>query len=189
MNDFRVQFNDLYSQITREGADKLYNDFLVKSDFFEAPASTRHHLARVGGLLEHSVNVASVALQLNGLFSNQQSFNVETLVICGLLHDICKANYYGRELKNVKGDDGKWTKEEVYCIKDKFPYGHGEKSVQIITNYMKLTGEEMLAIRWHMGKWDLSEYHIQTYNNAQAKTKLITFIQIADMAASHLVEA
>jgi hypothetical protein len=52
------QFKELYRRyIHREGAEELLEWMERETDFFTAPASTKHHLAYPGGLVEHSVNV------------------------------------------------------------------------------------------------------------------------------------
>ena len=46
---------------------------------------------------------------------------------------------------------GVWEKVPSFEFHDTLPYGHGEKSVYIISGFMRLTREEAFAIRWHMG--------------------------------------
>ena len=79
------------------------------------------------------------------------NFTEETLAIAALLHDICKVNIYKPGTRNVKDESGTWKSVPTYTFEDKLPYGHGEKSVYIISGYMKLTREEAFAIRYHMG--------------------------------------
>ena len=67
-----------------------------------------------------------------------------------LLHDVCKTNFYKTEMRNVK-KNGVWESVPYYTIDDQLPYGHGEKSVYIISGFMRLTREEAFAIRYHMG--------------------------------------
>ena len=52
------EFENLYKEyiLPREGGDKLL-EFIRKSDFYTAPASTKYHLSEEGGLLQHSLNV------------------------------------------------------------------------------------------------------------------------------------
>ena len=63
----------------------------------------------------------------------------ETLALTALLHDICKVNFYSVDYRNSKNAQGVWEKVPYYTIDDKLPYGHGEKSVYIISGYMRLT--------------------------------------------------
>ena len=93
----RQEFTDIFtSRITRQGADKLL-EYLNGSDFFRAPASGRFHLATEGGLCQHSVNVYKrlLAVVKAEYGENYQSVvSDETIAICGLLHDVCKVNFY-----------------------------------------------------------------------------------------------
>ncbi len=50
------RFESLLLSCNRDGMDKLL-EFIRKSDFYTAPASTRFHNCHEGGLLEHSLNV------------------------------------------------------------------------------------------------------------------------------------
>ena len=117
--------------ITRPGADKLLA-WIVSSVFFTAPASTRFHLSSPGGLLEHSLHVFE---RMKAICANEATitpgFNepsMETIAVCGLLHDICKANFYAVEMRNRKNDQGRWEQYPFYVVDDKLPYGHGETS-------------------------------------------------------------
>ncbi|MBQ8213334.1 MAG: HD domain-containing protein [Clostridia bacterium] len=141
-------------KITREGSDKLL-DFLTKSDFFTAPASTRYHLACEGGLLQHSLNVYDCLVDILSRPRMKELYGIEysdeSIAIAGLLHDICKVNFYKTSFRNVKDENGKWVSAPYYTIEDHLPYGHGEKSVYIVSGFMRLTRDEAFAIRYHMG--------------------------------------
>ena len=78
---------------------------------------------------------------------------MESVAIIALLHDLCKVNFYKVDYRNVKVD-GQWTQQPYYTIDDTLPYGHGEKSVYIISGFMRLTREEAMAINWHSGGFD-----------------------------------
>lgn len=157
LTKLKEEFLDIYrTNVTREGADKLLEYLLSdKSDFFTAPASTRFHGSYEGGLLEHSLNVYHC---LKDYLSRERAktvygmnYSEETIAVSSLLHDICKVNFYKVDYRNAKNDKGVWEKVPYYAIDDKLPYGHGEKSVYIITGFMKLSREEAFAIRYHMG--------------------------------------
>lgn len=153
----RNEFTEIYKQhIKRDGSDKLLN-WLEKSDFFTAPASTSFHSACKGGLCEHSVKVYKRfirILQLEFGEKWQDKLSDESAAICALLHDVCKIHYYKEDFKNVK-INGEWQQKPYYKVEDDLPYGHGEKSVYIISGFMRLTREEALIINWHMGEFDL----------------------------------
>ena len=98
------KFIEIYrSCITREGSDKLL-DFLCKSDFFTAPASTRFHGSYEGGLLEHSLNVYECLCDFvkRPRFRDKYgfSFSDESVAIVALLHDLCKVNFYKTEMRS-----------------------------------------------------------------------------------------
>ena len=178
--------------ITRPGADKLLA-WIESSDFFAAPASTRFHLSSPGGLLEHSLHVFE---RMKAICANEATitpgFNeppMETIAICGLLHDICKANFYAVEMRNRKNDQGRWEQYPFYVVDDKLPYGHGEKSVYIIAGFMRLSREEAMAIRWHMGFSD-NDFQGGGYSvgNAFDKFPLAVLLHIADLQATYLDE-
>ena len=141
-------------KITREGADKLL-EFLQKSDFFTAPASTRYHGAHEGGLLAHSLNVYDCLVDILNRPRMKELYKIEysdeSIATAGLLHDICKVNFYKTSFRNVKDENGKWVSAPYYTIEDNLPYGHGEKSVYIVSGFMRLTRDEAFAIRYHMG--------------------------------------
>lgn len=178
--------------ITRPGADKLLA-WIESSDFFAAPASTRFHLSSPGGLLEHSLHVFE---RMKAICANEATitpgFNepsMETIAVCGLLHDICKANFYAVEMRNRKNDQGRWEQYPFYVVDDKLPYGHGEKSVYIISGFMRMSREEAMAIRWHMGFAD-NDFRGGGYSvgNAFEKFPLAVLLHIADLQATYLDE-
>ncbi len=152
----KEEFIEIYqSNIHREGADALW-EYLNKRDFFPAPASARFHGAHAGGLCEHSVNVYHCLVDYLARDRVQElyglDYSAESVAVAALLHDVCKIGCYRAGTRNVKDDaTGKWEKVPTFFYEDKLPYGHGEKSVYIVSGFMRLTREEAMAIRWHMG--------------------------------------
>jgi len=157
MEKVREEFVSLFkTHIKREGSKELMA-YLEKSDFFVSPASTRYHGAEKGGLVSHSVDafhrfVKQLELEYGKEWEKKISY--ESVAIIALLHDVCKIDTYKEDFKNVKDDNGVWQKVPVYVYDEKLPYGHGEKSVYIVSGFMKLTREEAMAINWHMGGFD-----------------------------------
>lgn len=138
------------SQVTRPGAGELLA-WLETTDFFEAPAGAKHHGAYPGGLVDHSLDVYDQLLLEPGALE----YSGNTLAVCALLHDVCKAGVYHLEDRRRKNTDtGRWETYQGYVFRDPLPLGHGEKSVFLIQRHMDLTDEEALAIRWHMGAYD-----------------------------------
>ena len=150
----KERFLEIYNEkITREGADKLLDFLLNGSDFFTAPASTRYHGAHEGGLVEHSLNVYDCLGDMMERLKERYGIEYpeESIAIAGLLHDICKVNFYKTSYRNVKDETGRWQSVPYYTIEDTLPYGHGEKSAYIVSAYIRLTRDEAFAIRYHMG--------------------------------------
>lgn len=138
--NLKDKFLELYnSNIKRAGADKLL-DYLLsdKSDFFTAPSSTRFHGSHEGGLVEHSINVYNCLKDYLSPKRYNMNYSDETIALVSLLHDLCKINFYEVDYRNAKNDKGVWEKVPYYKINDTLPYGHGEKSVYIISGFMRL---------------------------------------------------
>lgn len=240
----------LWNTVNRTGIADLVT-FLNKSDFFEAPCSTQFHLAQRGGLAQHSINVYNLLIEKVERFKLDVAD--ETIIICGLGHDLCKIGIYkeggdlaqGGQLNwcrdllmqrvNYLSDEDRsklaqmkyititpggyevsqkipkehasilidWLKNRPkepmpdlpvkYSVEDSFPFGHGEKSVSILQNYIPLTDEEKLAIRWHMAAYDASIHFNYpngfAYQKALEMSPLVTLLFTADYEASQIIEA
>lgn len=178
---FVAIYND---KIKRKGADKLLA-WLENQDFFTAPASTRYHAAYEGGLVEHSLNVYHVLMER----FDPEKDNAESFAIVSLLHDVCKTGFYAIEMRNRKNKQGQWESVPFYTIDDQFPYGHGEKSVYLIERFMRLTTEEAVAIRWHMGGFDEAVRGGSfALAHAYEKYPLAVKLHMADLEATYLRE-
>ncbi len=184
VGQYSAEFTKIFTEkVKRKGADDFF-EWLGKTDFFTAPASTRYHGACESGLVMHSLNVYHCLTEL------QDKESDENIAVCGLLHDLCKANFYKVSTRNVKNEQtGAWEKVPYYFIEDEFPYGHGEKSVYLIERFMKLSPAEAMSIRWHMGGYDDAvkggSYSIsQAYDQYPLAVKL----HIADLKATYLLE-
>ncbi len=190
----RDEFIELYTtHIHREGADRLL-DYLKKSDFFRAPSSTRFHGSHEGGLVEHSVNVYHCLKDYLARPRTRELYHMdyseETIAIVSLLHDLCKIDFYQASTRNVKNDAGVWEKVPCYTIDDKLPYGHGEKSVYIISGFLygdgRLSREEAFAIRYHMGFSGIEDKN--TVGRVFEQYPLAFALSVADMEASYYLE-
>ena len=192
----RDKFIEIYkSKIKREGADKLL-DFICSpsSDFFTAPASARYHSAYEGGLCEHSINVyeclvnyldRDVCREKYGL-----NYSEESIAIVALLHDLCKMNIYKVSYRNAKNEAGVWEKVPYYEFDDQLPYGHGEKSVYMISPFIKLSREEAFAIRYHMGFSNVeNQMAINSVSKAFEMYPLAFALSTADMEATYYIES
>jgi hypothetical protein len=185
-NQYKEEFREIFQQhVTRRGGEQLL-DWLENTDFFSAPASTKFHCACEFGLVRHSLNVYH-ALR-DKYFDEGDS--EESFALCGLLHDVCKAQFYKVSTRNVKNDaTGQWEKQPFYTVEDAFPFGHGEKSVYLIERFVRLKPAEAMAIRWHMGGFDEAvkggSFSISV---AFDRYPLAVKLHLADLEATYLRE-
>lgn len=180
------EFLELFDEhIKRDGATAL-KEWIRKSDFFTAPASTKYHGSHPGGLVEHSLNVYH---RLKHLVEHcwprpvEDKPSDETIAIVSLLHDLCKVNFYAVEMRNRKNEYGQWEQYPFYVVEDQLPLGHGEKSVIILQSFMKMTRDEIFAIRFHMG-----DYTDQNTNKAFRMFPLALLLHQADEQAANFDE-
>lgn len=183
--DYKAEFLQIFdSCVERQGKDKLL-EWLLKTDFFTAPASTRFHGACESGLVMHSLNVYKLLKE-----KAHDSYSAETIAIVALCHDFCKINMYREGTRNVKNEvTGAWEKVKTYNVEDVFPYGHGEKSVFLVERFIRLSTEEAMAIRWHMGGFDdtarAGNYAI---SEAYKRYPLAVMAHVSDLEATYLLE-
>lgn len=182
----KEEFISLLKSTKREGIEDLIN-FLEKTDFYTAPASTRFHGDYEGGLLEHSMKVYEILKHKAKNNIMNMEWPEDTLIIVALLHDICKTNFYKVDYRNAKNARGEWEKVPYYTIDDTIPYGHGEKSVMMLTEYIKLTPEEKYAIRWHMGFSEPKEVY-NTLGAAFKRYPLALLLNESDLESSYFYD-
>lgn len=199
-NPDREAFKSLLQSVerfTQEDVDYLMED-LDSWGFFKMPASCRKHSSYEGGLVKHSLHVCEMAKMLREQIllvrpDLESLIPMDSVIIASLLHDVCKAGIYQKVSRKQKNEIGLWETNSVYNIDYSYlPVGHGEKSViMLLRSGLDLTDDEILAIRWHMGGWDLP-YQSQEMTGSQKKaceiTPLITLIHTADAMAADLME-
>ena len=203
------RFEELLGSVQKEGISKLMNYIRNSTDFYKAPASTRFHLACEGGLLQHSLNVYDclVAKKESPIWKPiLADIPDESLIIMALLHDLCKANFYSEGTKNQKTYDPEkvaaaegwqrkhdsqgdyiWETVKTYQVDDQLPLGHGEKSVMLVQCYIRLTMQEVMAIRWHMGFSEPKENY-NAVGQAMEKYPVVLALHEADLEASKILE-
>lgn len=190
--------NTLKSCLNHEGVDNVIN-FLHNTDFYEAPSSATYHSNYECGLLDHSILVYVLAMKFRDELvalkpELAEKLPEESIKISALLHDLCKTNFYKKTVKYKKdaSTNNQWVAYTGYVIDDTFPIGHGEKSVIMLQNIgLRLSIEEMLAIRYHMGAWDgalLTNDVKYAYNKALDECPLIVLLQNADNTSSLIFE-
>ncbi|MCI8478367.1 MAG: hydrolase [Oscillospiraceae bacterium] len=187
----KEEFIAIYTeQIKRDGADALLDYLQNKSDFFTAPASAKFHGSYAGGLCEHSLNVYHCLVDYLARPRVQELYGLEysseSIAVVALLHDLCKIGCYKAGSRNVKGPDGKWKAVPTFFYEDPLPYGHGEKSVYIVGGYLRLSREEAMAIRWHMGFSGSEDPRL--VGQALEQYPLAFALSVADMEATYFLE-
>lgn len=166
----QAQVIDCLSLIERPGMDSLI-DYLFESDYFKAPASTRYHSVFSGGLCLHSLNVTREFSKENMKW--QKPLPQDSVIISGLLHDLCKVGAYretSRGYEKVKG-----------------PKGHGKLSVSRIEEHIKLTQPEKDIILFHMGLFgifEFKEHDTLALHKAIMRTPQVQLFAAIDMADS-----
>ncbi len=184
---YKEEFLEIYTNnINRDGSKELL-EWLKKTDFFTAPASSKFHCACEQGLLMHSLSVYHTMVEKH---FDPEKDNPESFAICALLHDLCKTQFYKVSSRNVKNEEtGQWEKKPYYAVDDVFPYGHGEKSVFLIERFMRLKTSEAMAIRWHMGGFDdAARGGSFAISLAYEKYPLAVKLHLADLESTYLRE-
>lgn len=206
MNEQEIQANKqryletCRQNIHRDGLERLLS-YLETTDFYIAPSSASYHLNEAGGLCKHSLNVFETACSLyesvvapalaNPATPFSENISQESIAIATLFHDLCKIKMYKPSERWAKDVSGHWYSYPSYEFQDDFPFGHGEKSCIIVGWFIPLKQEELLAIRWHMGMFEMSEVGSSTrhaFRAAMEKTPLVALLQAADMLAANCME-
>lgn len=166
-----------------------YSDYINKvinwidsTDFYNSPASTIYHESFPHGLLYHTLQVYNCIIDLYQIPKFNGKIKVESASLCALVHDWCKIGLYESYKKNVKNDNtGQWERVDAYR-RGSFPhaFGHGASSMYMAMKLFKLNEEEALAIRWHMGKWNVSENEVNELQQANEHYPLVHLLQFAD---------
>lgn len=203
-NKLKSDFINLLREIERPNANiEGLIQKLETSDFFSAPASTRYHGAYVGGLVEHSLNVYYNLLNLIDMKGLKEHIDKDSIIICSLLHDISKMNYYEITSRNEKVYCDNGTKSDslgkfewqaslsfkTRAAENRFIYGnHEETSEFMIKTYIPLSVEESVAILNHhagMGHDCIPNFNISDKYN---RYPLATLLHTADFLATYIDE-
>lgn len=182
----------------REGIGDLIV-YMKINGFFSSPCSAAHHLAKPGGLAEHSYNVFCIMSNLSYMLhkSNIPAGEIDdTIAITAILHDLGKMGQFnkpGYVPNMLKGRATKANPDPQPYQSDKKPYvvnpdllyvDHEVRSITIASKFIDLTEEEQQAILWHNGLYGSFKYEIQG-----KETPLYMLLHFADMWASRVIEA
>lgn len=152
-----------------------FYDWLIANDFTTAPASTKYHGAFEGGLYEHSCNVTRELLNLTDCLGLEWQRECSPWVI-GMFHDLCKIDAYTKRYVKIGCS---YEHNEDMLLK-----GHGDKSVMLLSQFMTLTEEEIMCIRYHMGAYETENW--KQFDLAIKKYPNVLYTHTADMLASKL---
>lgn len=166
------------THVKRDGVDEWLQE-LEDNDFYEAWASTCHHMNIKGGLLQHTLNVITYALKLADTFSSKVSR--ESIVLCAAGHDCGKAYgyYVDNLLKSGKVSGSKPKKiNPALMIKS-----HAMRSLNIMSRFFDLTESEKVCILSHDGWYENAnrEYML-------ALDELLYLVHSADLYVARFVE-
>lgn len=149
---------------------------LRKLRFFKTPASIQHHGNYEGGLFDHSLQTAKALVNLTQRL-NLKWERMESPYIVGMFHDLCKCDDY-----KIDNENREWVYNDEKIIP-----GHGDKSVIMLQQYMELTEEEIMCIRWHMGTYEKDTRMWEYYGKAIEKYQNVLYTHTADMIASRIM--
>lgn len=171
----------LHAVPQHESIWKRFEGWITQTDFFTAPASTRFHGSFPGGLVEHHLDVYNETVDLVKL-DKFKNVNADSAYLCALVHDFCKIGMYDPYMRNVKNEEtGQWEKVQAYKYdKPQYPFGHGVTSMYLANQFFRLTREEALAIRWHMGEYNCCENEMSDLQEARDRYPLVLLLQTAD---------
>lgn len=188
MGELKQRYIELLKSTERKGIDEFIDYLENETDFFIAPASTKFHCNYIGGLLEHSLNVYDNFKKL--LEMKNVEFAEDSVIICSLLHDVCKSGSYVRETRNRKVN-GQWESYEIWANTKRveMPLPHSARSVRIIRNHIPLRFAEELTVFYHMGPYGGEDFEyrnmLKQVNNEYPFT---TLFYAADLISSYIDE-
>lgn len=162
---------DVFKDIMKDIVSDEMLVWLMENGFFTAPASTKYHGNYEGGLFDHSLEVTRKLLSMTEEMQLQWQ-RPESPIIVGMFHDLCKIDQY------------KYVEFLGYQHKDCLLSGHGDKSIMLLSQFMTLTEEEILCIRYHMGAYETEDW--DSYGKAIEKYETVLWTHSADMFASRV---
>lgn len=191
--EVREKIKELLFWTGREGITDLI-DYMEDYGFFDAPCSGSYHLAKEGGLAEHSLNVYNTMRKMQCAI--YEDIDHSELIIVSLLHDLGKMGQFGKpNYTENYVKDGRPTKaepEQKYKLSETKPYvtnpellnvPHEIRSIAIASKYIELTEQEQFAILYHNGLYGDLKYQI-----SGKETPLYLLLHFADMWCSRVTE-
>lgn len=187
VSNYIEEFKTILLNSKREGIEDLI-DYLEQSGFFTSPCSGSYHLAKSGGLVQHSVNVLHIAEKISVALYGAKNITKElrtSIEICALLHDVGKMGQFGKPnyVANILKSGEQSAAKPYETNKDLLYVDHEIRSIAIISMFIDLTEDEQFAILYHNGLYGNLKYAING-----KETPLYMIIHWADMWASRIVE-
>lgn len=179
-------FMNMMNQSEKTLISSEFMNYLIDNGFFTSPDSTKYHGDYEGGLFDHSLSVTEHLVRITVALGLKWS-RPESPWIVGMFHDLCKIDQYetvvddeGVEyfgLEEVKGREVHFKHNNNCILK-----GHGDKSIILLSQFMTLTEEEILCIRYHMGAYNQEDW--SGYDLAIRKYETVLWTHTADMYVS-----
>lgn len=177
--------NKVYER--KDEFSRLMNFVENETAYLTSPASTRFHLCREQGLLEHSVNVAENMLRIRDSLAPEIS--EESCIITALIHDLGKAGmpgnpqYIANEPTPRQKQYG-YGPSVPYRINDSLVYMSVPlRSLYLAMPYIHLSESEVQAIMYHDG-----QYVDDNKSVATKETPLLLLLQYADTWSTFVTE-
>ena len=168
-------FIDEASKYETLSLSQEFIDYLKESGFFIKPAAIKHHGNYQGGLFDHSLMVAQSLMNMTNAMDIKWQ-NPRSPFVVGMFHDLCKVDDYTKS--NLLSSGWDYNQNKVLP-------GHGDKSIIMLSQFLKLTEEELLCIRFHMGAYQTDDWN--SYDKAIRKYETVLWTHTADMYASKVL--
>ena len=188
--DLKEKVEAYLKKTGREGIEDLLA-YMESIGYYQVPCSGGNHLAKEGGLAEHSMNVLRMAEKISVALIGGKNMTDDmrnSIVICALLHDLGKCGDHSKKmyvpniLKSGKASETKPFKRNPELSN----VPHSVRSLIIANRWIDLTEEEEYAILYHDGLYDRTTGGSSVLPGHE--TKLSMIIHWADMWASHILE-
>lgn len=179
-NMTKEQRIDRFRELIGPYVPQEFTAHLIDHGFFSAPASIHHHGTWEGALFDHSLAVTEALLDLTDKLNLDWEMERSPYIV-GMFHDLCKMDNYRRTGRFTEGAGEAWEYSNSQILT-----GHGEKSVIMLQQWLQLTTEEVLCIRWHMGAFD-DKANWNSYGGAVTAFPNVLYTHTADMIAARIM--
>ena len=180
-----LKYDNLKSKVVnrKEAFDKFIQFLEKETSWLRSPASTRYHLNKEGGLLEHSVGVADTLVKFREFLA--PTISEESCVIVGLFHDVGKVGMPGKA--RYLPNDNQWEIEKRNMVYKINPHevcmSLSVRSLYLVSKYIPLSESEVQAITYHDG-----QYIMENKLVAHKEEALTLLLHWADYWTAHIHE-